>query len=434
MGTTSSRNLSVLLNNSEDSTGQSAFYSGMSQSVACSSSDPRSPSAIIYRTPIQMKAVAKTTDCQKGEWSFTHPSAVTDIYRTPVLSNGGALLVDGMSLIHQKPCAGVHCEPKNVADGLMLVDPQSPTVGIERTPIQVQPWKTRGNSIQNVGDHCKSATECAMLLDPRSPTEGIFRTPIQVKAIAVRINPQIVSMGPDGNQMHVESQGVSVYQSSLGNHDTPIMAGKTFKMLTDPRSPSEGIDRTPLALNMNADPHSPSEGIERTPIALNLNASMDSQLTTAVTCCTVIDLNLGASSVIDPRLPSLGIKRTKFTQIPTGIPMALELTSIELDCIRPSALMDCCPVSINSGATSVDPRSPSNGIDRTPITRSLVVASINPSFTNSFLFSTLITSKPSAIVMDPSSAETVFTDGSLTNVNCSPILPHKGLTINLFLF
>ena len=57
----------------------------------------------------------------------------------------------------------------------VLFDPRSPSVGITRTPIQVE----KKQETDNVAEVSTSNVE--ELLDPRSPTSGIDRTPIYTK-------------------------------------------------------------------------------------------------------------------------------------------------------------------------------------------------------------------------------------------------------------
>jgi hypothetical protein len=88
--------------------------------------DPRSPTAGIERTPIQLPIQSAASLDPAG-----------NIGRTPIATQTTSYQVS------------------------MLLDPRSPTIGIERTPIQVQLLKSP-----------------AALQDPRSPTVGIDRTPI----------------------------------------------------------------------------------------------------------------------------------------------------------------------------------------------------------------------------------------------------------------
>lgn len=115
-----------------------------------------------------------------------------------------------------------------------------------------------------------------------------------------------------------DCKSMSAVDENDSNNDayTPVRQNQHNKNidslnLWDPRSPTDGINRTPLHLNNDSgsfyhidDPRSPSVGIDRTPIVQQNEESKDS---------------IGCTDT-DPRSPSVEFSRTPLTSAhPSGI-------------------------------------------------------------------------------------------------------------------
>ena len=117
---------------------------------------------------------------------------------------------------------------------------------------------------------------------------------------------------------------------------TPVSKTNLKKMQTakeeifDPRSPSNGIQRTPITsvLKVKADkkrteaellklidPRSPTVGITRTPVELK---NIKFVKKTTVSTPTSNDSTLSKESIPDPRSPTFGIARTPMPSISKG--------------------------------------------------------------------------------------------------------------------
>ncbi|XP_076815610.1 uncharacterized protein LOC143461675 [Clavelina lepadiformis] len=143
--------------------------------------------------------------------------------------------------------------------------------------------------------------------DPRSPTAEICRTPISCLQ-ENKEEPSLVSTVEVNNQACKDTTKTDHSESLL---QTPKVVNDTVSNcigsdILDPRSPSEGITRTPLRLpdKVNEertliDPRSPTVGIDRTPISAKEQPKSDNNTASAV-----------SRDLHDPRSPTTELSRT----------------------------------------------------------------------------------------------------------------------------
>ena len=171
--------------------------------------------------------------------------------------------------------------------------------------------------------------------------------------------------------------GDGEFNSPRAGIDYTPMLPPRFATLMDPRSPTDGVHRTPLQVLpqqvLLLDPRSPSIGIERTPIqAINFDSKQipsqvlphsavltDPRSPSAGIDRTPIQISAKPAALADPRSPTVGIERTPILTLKPQSQLVEDF--MEKNCVQQEAFKS------QSITTELDPRSPSVGIKRTPI-------------------------------------------------------------------
>ncbi|RVE50519.1 hypothetical protein evm_004848 [Chilo suppressalis] len=234
-------------------------------------SDPRSPTPEIVRTPLQGKGGAKHNITKNVDLRKTFENAKGD-----------------EKLIHNNPILSAV-----IKNHLQSYDPRSPTQDFERTPIVIMPKDEDGGndkhllrvneancaspSLNNDDDNfdkCEGATKSPDLVVPKNLCDGFFDMTLNetLKESQEPLGSSTASNEAIENNMspdHVEKpekfletnfdfveNDSEEYEDSVGNVisngslcDSDIKNIPLFKLLDDdPRSPSIGIERTPIVV------------------------------------------------------------------------------------------------------------------------------------------------------------------------------------------
>lgn len=257
------------------------------------------------------------------------------------------------------PASHMQSPFQNTGSKIVRMDPRSPSSCVDRTPIRVsvtpsgypkplmrvQPLNEGESSFEKVVHADSGQANEATLFDPRSPAAPGSRTPIlfEKKHYDVMQDPRSPSM--DISRTPLLGNSESLHESNEGNGfsdwaicqtpqkhvyataNTNKVGEEAIRGVFDPRSPSDGINRTPLAKvnerdnvfspdaenclvdhdygvnNSISDPRSPSEGIARTPVG---KIQDEGTTSTSVKCAN------------DPRSPNTDVPRTPLSAIFSG--------------------------------------------------------------------------------------------------------------------